>query len=113
MVDSLARHKPSTRLQTQFSTNGRNINAGGKISVCKSSSPMVKNNTMLEVAGVARGVRAVGDSCWRGINHRTHAGPGGQGGGVHKKWQAKHQPGGRALYGEEKRLYGEGGFQLQ
>ena len=35
---------------------------------------------MLEVAGVARGVRAVGDSCWRGINHRTHAGPGGQGG---------------------------------
>ena len=67
---------------------------------------------MLEVAGVARGVRAVGDSCWRGINHRTHAGPGGQGGGVHKKWQAKHQPGGRALYGEEKRLYREGGVPV-
>ena len=67
---------------------------------------------MLEVAGVARGVRAVGDSCWRGINHRTHAGPGGQGvGGVHKKWQAKHQPGGRALYGEEKD-YGEGGVPV-
>ena len=69
---------------------------------------------MLEVAGVARGVRAVGDSCWRGINHRTHAGPGGQGGRsaqeVASQTPARRE---RALYGEEKRLDGEGEFQLQ
>ena len=68
---------------------------------------------MLEVAGVARGVRAVGDSCWRGINHRTHAGPGGQGGECTRSGKPNtSQEGGH--YMEKKKDYTERGeFQLQ